>query len=295
MSHVLIIGPASWNSLVHLLVLPDSRPQTVFAQWHHEALGGTSAGKAMNLRRLGVEVTLVTVIGDDEPGQRILSALRGAGITVQTQESTNGSERHLNLMDRSGRRLSIHLAVPHAVADAAGLAATMSGADAVVVDLSEHARSALAVAAAAGIPIWCDLHDYDGQSEFHRDFLDAATYLFLSAEQLQNPENFVRDQVARGKRLVVCTDGERGAVALERGGQLVHVAANVVPQIVDTNGAGDAFFAGYLRAHLAGQPMAECLRQAARAGAACVESREMAAAGLDLALVESSASWSSGS
>lgn len=144
---------------------------------------------------------------------------------------------------------------------------------------------------AAGIPIWCDLHDYDGQSEFHRDSLDAATNVFVSTERLPDPENFLREQIARGKRLVVCTVGEHGAFALERGSQLVHAAAHAVSQVVDTNGAGDAFFAGYLRAHLAGEAMPECLRQAARAGAACVQSRELAAAAITVALVTSRPDW----
>ena len=63
----LIAGPVSWNLLIHVGELPPAEPHTVFAEWHHEAIGGTSAGKALNLARLGVPVTLVTVVGDDEP------------------------------------------------------------------------------------------------------------------------------------------------------------------------------------------------------------------------------------
>lgn len=45
----------------------------------------------MNLSRLVVEVTLVTVVGDDDAGHRIMAALRGAAITVHVRESANGS------------------------------------------------------------------------------------------------------------------------------------------------------------------------------------------------------------
>jgi hypothetical protein len=69
MSRVFVIGPASWNLLIHLPQLPRPEPQMMVARWHHETLGGTSAGKALNLRRLGVQVTrspdLVT--GDGTP------------------------------------------------------------------------------------------------------------------------------------------------------------------------------------------------------------------------------------
>ena len=46
-----VAGPASWNTLVRLERLPESRPHMVRAQGHHQALGGTSAGKALQPRR----------------------------------------------------------------------------------------------------------------------------------------------------------------------------------------------------------------------------------------------------
>jgi sugar/nucleoside kinase (ribokinase family) len=128
-----------------------------------------------------------------------------------------------------------------------------------------------------GKAIWCDLHDYDGRSAFHAEFRDAADYLFVSDERLPDPERFLHEQIAAGKRLVVCTRGAHGAIALAPGGEIVEVAAVPVPELVDTNGAGDAFFAGFLNAHLVDQPLRECLEQATSVAAACVRSRDLAA------------------
>ncbi|MFI7545309.1 carbohydrate kinase family protein [Actinoplanes sp. NPDC049599] len=275
---VYVVGPVSWNLLVHVAELPPAEPHTVFAGWHHECLGGTSAGKALNLRRLGLGVSLCTLLGDDDTGETIRRALRPSGIDLLVRRSGNGSERHVNLMDPAGRRLSVYLTLPEAAAPVpARQAAVLADADAVVVDLADHSRQALPAARALGKPVWCDLHDYDGRSAFHAEFLAAADYLFVSDERLPDPHRFLREQVAAGKRLAVCTRGARGALALVPGGEIVEVAAAPVAEVVDTNGAGDAFFAGFLSAHLAGAPLGECLDLAATTAAACVSSPELAA------------------
>ncbi|BFU44910.1 carbohydrate kinase family protein [Krasilnikovia sp. MM14-A1004] len=285
MHRVLVTGPAAWNLIVHVADLPAPEPHTLFAQWHHDTLGGTSAGKALNLARLGVQVTLLTLVGDDDTGRRITAELRDHGVDVRAMPSGNGTERHVNLMDTDGRRLSVYLTLPtpaHEVTVAPGL---IEDADVVVADLADHARPVLRAARRAGKPIWCDLHDYDGVSEFHREFLDAADYLFLSGERLADPEAFLRARAAAGTELAVCTQGAQGAIACTRDGSIVRVPATPAGAVVDTNGAGDAFFAGFLAAHLGGAPLAECLRQASRAGANAVRSRELAAPTLSPALL----------
>src|SRR5687768_5393453 len=40
--NVFIAGPVSWNLLIHTQVLPPPQPHTLFAQWYHETVGGTS-------------------------------------------------------------------------------------------------------------------------------------------------------------------------------------------------------------------------------------------------------------
>lgn len=264
--------------MIHVGELPPAEPHTVFADWHHEAIGGTSAGKALNLARLGVPVTLLTLLGDDEPGRRITAGLTTAGVEVLAVASANGSERHTNLMDSHGRRLSIYLTLPAAAEPVPVPSGTLAEAAVVVADLADHSRPVLRAARAAGKEVWCDLHDYDGESEFHREFVENADCVFLSGERLADPEAFLQARIAAGARLAVCTFGAEGAIALERGGDLVRVPAEPVAEVVDTNGAGDAFFAGFLAAHLRGESLESCLRQGARAGAAAVQSRELAPA-----------------
>lgn len=286
MPNVFIAGPVSWNLLIHTEVLPRPQPHTLFAQWHHETVGGTSAGKALNLRQLGVEVALCTLLGDDEPGQRILRRLQAANIDVLADPCDNGSERHVNLMDTAGRRVSIYLTLPFAASSGPDhnlrerqdrQEAALAAADVVVVDLADHSRRFLAMARTHGKPIWCDLHDYDGQNPFHAEFRDAAHVIFVSGQQLPDPRRFLREQIKRGKQLVVCTQGADGATALNADGDMLHMPARHVPDLVDANGAGDAFFAGFLAAHLEGRSLRHCLQRATDVAASCVRSPDLTA------------------
>ncbi|MFC7614562.1 carbohydrate kinase family protein [Actinokineospora soli] len=273
MPKVFIAGPVSWNRLVRVDRLPDPRPHTVFARGHRETVGGTSAGKALNLARLGAEVTLRTVVGDDAPGRAVLEVLRAAGVEVIAETAAGATEQHLNLMDPHGGRLSVYLELPeldHPAHDDRARAA-LAEADAAVVDLADHARPFLD----ADVPIWCDLHDYDGRSAFHRDFADAADHLFLNDDAMPDPEPFLVSRVRDGARTAVATLGARGAVGADASG--VHrVDAVPVAEIVDTNGAGDAFFAGFLMAHLAGGDLPAALAAGAAQAVRCLTSPDLA-------------------
>ncbi|WP_106190152.1 carbohydrate kinase family protein [Umezawaea tangerina] len=272
---VFVAGPVSWNRLVELEELPEARPHKASARRHWETIGGTSAGKALNLARLGARVTLRTAVGDDDHGRRIVDTLAAAGVEVIAEIADGPTEQHLNLMDSHGGRVSIYLEVPVLTAprhDDRALAA-LADADAVVIDLAEHSRPLLA--ATSGLPVWCDLHDYDGSSAYHQDFLDAADYLFLNDDGVPDRADLAALLASAGCRVAVATLGADGAMAVADG---VHhrVAAVPVERVVDTNGAGDAFFAGFLLAHLAGADVPAALTAAATSAAHCLGSPNLA-------------------
>ncbi|MEU4766223.1 carbohydrate kinase family protein [Actinosynnema sp. NPDC023794] len=273
---VFVAGPVSWNRLVSLDRLPQARPHTVFATGHRVAVGGTSAGKALNLASLGAEVTLRTVVGDDEAGRSVLDVLDRAGVEVIAEVVDTATEQHLNLMDPRGGRVSIYLELPRlrqAEHDERALAA-LAAADAAVVDLADHSRPLLHAARATGVPVWCDLHDYDGVAEFHRDFLDAADHVFLNDDAFADRDALLVFLKSLDKP-AVATLGPEGAVAVVDGA-VHHVPAVPIEEIVDTNGAGDAFFSGFLVAHLAGADIAEAMAAGARQAVLCLGSAGLA-------------------
>ncbi|WP_101844719.1 carbohydrate kinase family protein [Zhihengliuella sp. ISTPL4] len=271
---VFLAGPVSWNRMVLLDRLPDPVPHMQFARASWETVGGTSAGKALSLRALERSVLLRAIVGEDEDGLRVRAALEAAGVVAQWTDGT--TERHLNLMTAQGDRVSLYLSAPaetSGVADAA-LAAEMTAADAVVLDLAAEPRRLLPLAAASGSPLWVDVHDYDGHDAYHRPFLAAAAAVFCNADRLDAPVEFLRATVAAGADFAVCTLGADGAVAVGPDGIELRVPA-VPATVLDTNGAGDAFFAGVLDARLGGADIPAALTAGARSAAAVLGTRHL--------------------
>ncbi|GGA63468.1 ribokinase [Neiella marina] len=274
---VFVAGGASWDAIIDLDELPVPEPGSLFARHYHEVVGGTGAGKALNLERLGFNVLLHVVLGQDDWGDKIQQRFRRTSVQLLTDIDPKGTERHTNIMDRDGRRMSIYT---HAASERPGidpdhLAKAMLHADYVVINIINYCRRLIPFAKQLDKPIWCDLHDYDGCNPYHQDFVDAADFVFLSNDKLPDPKPLMEALIAKGKQLVVCTQGKDGAVALTGDGQWYQVAAQANVDVTDCNGAGDAFFSGYLFAYHQGFEPLVCLQIASKVAACCVGSSEL--------------------
>ncbi|TYL54657.1 carbohydrate kinase family protein [Agromyces mariniharenae] len=247
-----------------------------FALGDWETIGGTSAGKALSLASLGRLVTLHALLGGDVEGDRVRDALTAAGVDLLVGDGVT-TERHLNLMTRDGGRVSLYLATPQPRDEPPSpeAIAAMSDAAAIVLDLAPLSVDLIPAARAAGRPIWTDIHDYDGTAEFHRPFIESADAIFMNADGLGgDPLPFMERCIAGGASLVVCTLGAEGAVAVDARMQRHRVLAEPV-EVLDTNGAGDAFMAGVLDATLAGADVPDALRAGARHAASVLTTRHL--------------------
>lgn len=259
---IVISGPVSWNHMVYLDRLPEPEPHMQFALEDFQTVGGTSAGKALHLAGLGHRVVCMSVVGDDEVSAKLRATLAAAGVELVASVVPGPAERHLNLMTRAGERVSLYLSAPSpAEPDVSRFTEIAAHAAAIVMDLSGTSRALLPAAVAAGVPIWTDVHDYDGRSEFHTPFIEAAAYVFMNADRLSDPHAFMRSRVEAGATAVICTLGAKGAIAYDRDG--FHQVDAHEAVVRDTNGAGDGFLAGYLDATLRGASTDEALDAAA--------------------------------
>jgi sugar/nucleoside kinase (ribokinase family) len=287
MPRVLVLGGVSYNLMIYLDAFPAPAPQTVASRGFHETVGSTGAGKALNLGRLGFDVILHGLIGDDFHGGKIREYLAQEPLAFVYDLDPAGTQRHVNLMDARGRRISIFLSYgsPQPPVDQTRLAGLIAQTDYVALNIVNYCRFLIPLVLQAGKPIWCDIHDYDGQNPYHRDFIEAADYVFLSSDALPDYRTFMRRLMAAGKKLVVCTHGADGSTALTPDGRWFETPALADYARRDTNGAGDAFFAGFLHGFAQGAPVERCLRLATIVAGLCVTSPELAAPDLSPAVL----------
>jgi sugar/nucleoside kinase (ribokinase family) len=274
--NALVLGGVAWNLMIRMEHFPSPVPGTVFARSSHEAIGSSGAGKALNLTRLGWDVTLWAAIGADDAGDHVRAGLVGAGVEFLGHVDPAGTMRHVNLMDAAGDRISIFVNAGSQEIDAdyESLGDRMVAADLVSVTIFEHCRGFLPVARSRGVRLWIDIHDYDGENPYHDQFIEHATWLQLSSVALPTWREFAERQVEAGKTLVLCTHGAEGASVVTSDGWS-HVAAERIDPI-DTNGAGDAFTAGFVTAWWTEADPGAALRSGAAAATSSLMSLDLA-------------------
>jgi acarbose 7IV-phosphotransferase len=267
-----IIGGVSWNRIIHLDRLPDPAPRTIHARRTYEALGGTGAGKSWNLAALGWEVDLVAALGDDHAGDLAREAVAGLGVRFHAIDDPAGTEQHTNLMAPDGRRISIYTTASSGDVplDEGSIVDLAVGADLVCVNILGHCRRVLAPLREAGVRLWTDVHDYDGIDPYHRAFVEAASAVQVSSDRLPDWRQWADARLAAGADVVVVTHGRAGADANDGSGWR-HAPADRV-DAVDTNGAGDAFFAGFVTARTGGADLDRAVAAGAEAAARSVQS-----------------------
>jgi len=249
-------------------------------------LGGCAANTGLSLRRLGVDTAVIGKVGDDGLGRFVHDALTEAGIdpagiVVDSDSSTSAT---MVIIDSDGERTFLHcvgangkirvedidmeLARGAKVFHCAG-AFLMPGFD------GEPMAQIQAAARAQGATTSLDTAWDDTGS-----WLDTLapclpyTQIFLpslaEAEQLTGlaePAEIAKALMDMGVEIVALKMGPDGSYVADANDAFEVQAYQVQP--IDGTGAGDAYVAGFLRAHLAGWDLERTAKFANAVGALC--------------------------
>jgi len=289
MKKVFVTGGASYNSVITLDEFPKAIPQTIHHCEFDETIGNTGAGKALTLSTIGFEVLFHSLLGDDSFGEKVKAQLQVPNLNFISDIDPQGTERHLNIMNSKGERISIFMnpSSDNPEIDYSKFDKPIEAADFVVLNISNYSRNLIENCKRIGKSIWTDLHDYDGQSLYHNDFIDAATYIFLSSDNLPDYRSFMISQIEKGKELVVCTHGKNGATTLTSDFEWIEVPILPNYKLTNANGAGDAFFSGFIYGYSQNYSVYKCLQFATITAGLTIESTSISSQQLTAQFLES--------
>jgi 2-dehydro-3-deoxygluconokinase len=247
--------------------------------------GGAESNACVGLVRLGLRAAWVSRLGADEPGDRLETDLRRAGVDVRWVRRDPERPTGLMLRETSGAPARYHRAgsAASALSPEDLEAVPVEGARAVLVTgitamIGEGPRRAAIslLERARGLRVVDPnlrrgLRGSDRAVELVLPLLERCDLVLGGEGELETLVGGTGRELAErcralGPREVVVKRGPGGAAALGPDGAWVETAPAPVPD-VDPVGAGDAFDAGYLAARLDGRPVAEALELGARCGA----------------------------
>ncbi|MER7707527.1 carbohydrate kinase family protein [Kitasatospora sp. NPDC097605] len=270
---LLVVGGAGVDTVVRVDRLEVPAGDSHHVPPIHDYVAHTGNGVALGAHRLGVRTAFIDYLGDDPQAELILAAYAREGLPFARLVSPHGTPRSVNLVDADGRRFSFHdgrhpasLRLPRSF-----YLPYLERSRHVHLSITGHNRDLYPDLRRLGRTSSTDLHDWDGENPHHRHYAVNSDLVFLSTAGAPDrcPE-LMRSILAEGRAsVVVATAGAAGCHLLTRDDAAPHHLPAVDPgaPVVDSNGAGDAFVAGFLSAWFRGRPPLDCARAGSVAGA----------------------------
>jgi ribokinase len=256
--------------------------------------GGKGANQAVAAAKLAnaqTDVYLVGRVGNDDFGQRLLNGLSQHRVRTEHVTITEGAASGcaMILVDRKGENSIVVASGANArlsPPDIDRIESLISGASSVVLQLEiplETVAHAIAVASRHGVYTILDpapvpakglprelmgvdlLTPNQGEAEM---LLGWKRTHNVSAKKLDDPKLIAMDLLSRGPKAVAIKLGRKGTLLVTREGRIEQSKAHKV-EVSDTTAAGDAFTGALAVARSEDVSLAESVRFANAAGAAC--------------------------
>jgi fructokinase len=226
-----------------------------------EFVGGAALNVAVGLALLGEDVTLVAMLGDDEPAERIRAYLRDYGVRLVESPSAHGTSRAVSDRSEGGepRYEFNEAAKQRGIRFDETTRAALDEADLVVVscfpfDFAEQYGELVAAIERPEERVVVDGNPRSGmladRAEFLANFEDFAARSLLVKVGDEDADLLLGDsldafverlQSAGGGRVAILATAGRGGATVHADDDTVHEDIVELPgPIIDTMGAGDA-------------------------------------------------------
>lgn len=219
----------------------------------NSAVSGVAYNVSKAMKKLGNDVELVSMIGNDFEGEQIVKKLEESKIGSQAiTRELNKTPTSLVLFDEEGKRkIYCDLKdIQEKQIHENQVTELVEESDMIVACNINFNRSLLKLAKEKKKIIASDVHVLsDSLDEYNKEFMEYADILFLSDEQIPcKPEDFLTEiKNTYACKIVVIGQGSKGALLYDRlQDKIYKLPVVTVGKVVNTVGAGDALFASFL-------------------------------------------------
>lgn len=275
---ITIIG----NAVIDVLAKPVSAEVFETGSWPAKtiklAFGGDALNEAVVLTRLGKKIDLISKVGNDEAGSRVLSFLKDTGISADKIiiEDELDTSMNIVLIDEQGERyfLTNPLGSQRRFAQADIYPYLDSAADIVsfasifvspLLDIPAMTKLFRKIKEKQDRILVADLTKAkNGEClEDMAELLPYVDYILPNADEIalltgiDDPYVNAERLIEKGVSCAVIKCGREGCL-MKTQEEMYHIPAYPVKNCIDTTGAGDSFAAGFLWALSEGMSLREC-------------------------------------
>lgn len=239
---------------------------------------GNGVDWGVHLARKGLDVSVVSVVGTDDYGEKMKQALSAEGIDISHLRTEAGDTCKM-MMDLKNGTDRVHLEEIEGVM--ADYALTKEEFDFVAghtmlhTDLFGKVLEYLPAWKAAGVKIVMDFSVFSEDPEYHCESLfPYVDYVFMSydGKKDEHIKQWVKQVHSYGPKLVVATMGELGSICYD--GQTLYEYGIVPTEVVNTVGAGDSYIAGFTYGLLNDWDVPACMESGATLASSVVSKFE---------------------
>lgn len=250
-------------------------------------VGGDASNQAIVLAKMGADVEIITGIGDDGLGAYIMTEFERAGVNTDHISVAHNVPSCMNvvIIHPSGQRNFINAGMPESIyfqIDPSFLSeAKIISLGSILVppfvtqdSIMQVAKRAKEKGALVCADVVCSPEKVD--LEDIKEVLPYIDYIFPNEEEASiltgktDRNEMAETLLGYGIKNVVLKTGKEGCIVYSQNFRFVSPAFHC--EVVDTNGAGDNFAAGFILALSEDRSLEECCRMAAATAAVSIQS-----------------------
>ena len=258
---------------------------------YHRYLGGSPTNVAMNSARLGLNSMMIATVGNDGFGEYIFERLNGVGVITKNIKKVENKPTSVIFVSRSEgtpdfipfrqadsliteNQISSNLLEKIKIFHTTCFALSKEPAQTTILKKAEEAYNLgckLSIDVNYAKKLWSSQENALKVIEKYCSFnplikISEDDMLRLFEKELPHQEifNFFHNL---GVETVCLTLGSRGVKLSQNEKKLIELPAIKIEKVIDTTGAGDAFWSGFLFAYIKEKSIEECLKIALKLAA----------------------------